>query len=62
VVAVPVASPSAVTFLHDAADEVVAAAVPAGFYAVGQFYEHFGQTEDAEVLELLGAGVGNSAG
>ena len=43
------------SFLRDAADEVVAAAVPAGFYAVGQFYERFGQTEDAEVLALLGA-------
>ena len=55
VIAVPVAPASAVSFLRDAADEVVAAAVPAGFYAVGQFYERFGQTEDAEVLALLGA-------
>jgi putative phosphoribosyl transferase len=61
VVAVPVASASAVSFVRDAADEVVAAAVPPGFYAVGQFYERFGQTEDAEVLELLGTRPSPSA-
>jgi predicted phosphoribosyltransferase len=27
---------------------------PASFSAVGQFYARFGQTEDAEVVELLG--------
>lgn len=53
VVAVPVASASAVTALHDVADEVVAASMPPGFYAVGQFYRHFGQTQDAEVLAIL---------
>jgi putative phosphoribosyl transferase len=59
VVAAPVGSPSAVSFLEGAADEVVVAAVPAGFYAVGQFYERFGQTEDEEVLSLLRAAAAN---
>ncbi|HSK47055.1 MAG TPA: phosphoribosyltransferase family protein [Coriobacteriia bacterium] len=54
IVAVPVASSSAVASLRASADEVIAVSVPAGFYAVGQFYERFGQTEDAEVRELLG--------
>jgi predicted phosphoribosyltransferase len=56
VVAVPVASASAIRALEGHADEVVAAEVPAGFYAVGQFYRRFGQTEDAEVMTLLGGG------
>lgn len=54
VVAVPVAAPGAVELLSRHADEVVAIEQPAGFYAVGQFYERFGQTEDREVEALLG--------
>ncbi len=53
VVAVPVASASAVAFVGEVADEVVVDAMPASFFAVGQFYRHFGQTTDAEVRELL---------
>jgi len=55
VVAVPVASASAVTALESVADEVIAASMPPGFYAVGQFYQRFGQTEDSEVRAILGA-------
>jgi len=55
VVAVPVASSSAVRALCAVADNVVSVAVPRDFYAVGQHYERFGQTEDAEVLSLLRA-------
>lgn len=54
VVAVPVASASAVVTLEAVADEVVAVSMPPGFYAVGQFYQHFGQTQDSEVLQILG--------
>lgn len=53
IVAVPVASSSAVEALSRHADQVIAAWVPEGFYAVGQFYERFGQTEDEEVEQLL---------
>ena len=53
VVAVPVASDSAVALLGKAADEVVAVAVPQGFAAVGQFYDRFVQTEDVEVKRIL---------
>ncbi len=53
VVAVPVASASAVEDLEREAGEVVALSIPTGFYAVGQFYESFGQTEDEEVERLL---------
>lgn len=55
IVAVPVASSSAVESVGRIADEVVAIEVPAGFYAVGQFYDLFAQTEDAEVVALLDA-------
>jgi predicted phosphoribosyltransferase len=54
VVAVPVASASAVAALNAVADEVVAVSVPSGFYAVGQFYQRFGQTADGEVRAILG--------
>lgn len=53
VLAVPVAPESAISLLRRHADEVIAVEVPEVFYAVGQFYERFRQTEDAEVEELL---------
>ena len=36
------------------ADDVVFVLAPADFWAVGQWYEVFGQTSDAEVVDLLG--------
>lgn len=53
VAAVPVAPPDATWRLADAADEFVCLETPAHFAAVGQFYEHFGQTTDDEVSALL---------
>lgn len=53
VVVVPVAPPETADRLRLEADEVVTLAEPAGFYAVGQFYSEFGQTTDAEVVDLL---------
>jgi putative phosphoribosyl transferase len=53
ILAVPVASRSAVSALAEHADKVIAVDVPEGFMAVGQFYRHFGQTEDDEVVDLL---------
>jgi putative phosphoribosyl transferase len=53
IVAVPVASLDACELLRDAADEVVAAATPEPFYAVGAWYRDFTQTTDAEVRALL---------
>jgi putative phosphoribosyl transferase len=55
ILAVPVASRSAVSTLCEHADEVIALEVPEGFMAVGQFYRQFGQTEDDEVVDLLEA-------
>jgi putative phosphoribosyl transferase len=54
VVAVPVASTSAMTRLGRVADEVIALRVDPEFDAVGRYYEEFSQTTDEEVLGLLG--------
>jgi putative phosphoribosyl transferase len=53
VLAVPVGSPHAVMAMADAADEVVCVEQPAGFQAVGQYYEDFSATTDADVTALL---------
>jgi len=56
VVAVPVASDNAFARLQPVADQVLALWVDPAFEAVGQYYEHFSQTTDEEVLELLKKG------
>jgi putative phosphoribosyl transferase len=53
VLAVPVASSSAVEELRDVADEVVCLHIPPQFRAVGEWYEDFAQTSDAEVESVL---------
>lgn len=53
VLAVPVASAEAASALARDADEVVVIDKPKTFFAVGQFYRHFTQTEDWEVKQLL---------
>ena len=55
VLAVPVAPADTVRALGAVADEVVCLETPAGFSAVGQWYEDFTQTSDAEVERLLDA-------
>jgi putative phosphoribosyl transferase len=54
VVAVPVAAPDTCELLKAYVDEVVCAATPEPFYAVGFWYRDFSQTTDEEVRELLG--------
>lgn len=53
VCAVPVGSREAVERVRAVADELVCLEVPADFGAVGQFYAHFEQVEDAEVVRAL---------
>lgn len=53
VVAAPVMAPDTYRELATLADEVVALAVPAGFRAVGQFYENFPQLSDEEARDVL---------
>ncbi len=55
VVALPVASGAAAEKLSREADRVVCLSTPASFMAVGQWYEDFPQTSDAEVRALLQA-------
>jgi predicted phosphoribosyltransferase len=53
VVAVPVAAADTCDEFREYADEIVCAATPSNFRAVGQFYDNFAQTTDDEVRELL---------
>jgi len=52
-VAVPVGPPDTIHELEKLADRVICLHTPAMFYAIGQFYEDFSQTNDEEVTELL---------
>jgi putative phosphoribosyl transferase len=53
VVALPVASTQAVNELGEEADEIVCLLTPSLFRAVGDWYERFDQTTDAEVTRIL---------
>jgi putative phosphoribosyl transferase len=53
VVAVPVGAADTCAQLRRAADDVVCAATPSPFHAVGVHYADFGQTSDDEVRQLL---------
>ncbi len=53
--AVPVAAPDALRKLADYADAVICLEQPPFFHAVGQFYDHFPQVDDREVIAVLGA-------
>ena len=53
VIAVPVAAAETCRALADEADEVVCAATPEPFYAVGYWYLDFAQVTDQEVRDLL---------
>ena len=53
IVAVPVGPPDTVAELKRFADRVVCLMTPEPFYAIGEFYDDFTQTEDEEVVRLL---------
>ena len=55
-VAIPVASDTAANRIRRVADQVISLLVDPAFDAVGRYYEHFSQTTDEEVLELLKKG------
>ena len=59
VAAVPVAAPQVCDAFRDLADEIVCAITPDVFYAVGLWYEDFGQTSDEEVEALLAVRPGD---
>jgi putative phosphoribosyl transferase len=53
VLAVPVGAPESLARLRHEADDVVCVEEPEAMWAIGFWYEQFGQTPDAEVRELL---------
>jgi len=53
VIAIPVAPPETIKKLKKSGDEVVFLAAPESFQAIGQFYEHFPQVSDEEVIDSL---------
>jgi predicted phosphoribosyltransferase len=53
--AIPVAPPDTVSRLAPLVDELVCLSAPPLFRAVGQWYDEFDQTSDAEVQDLLAA-------
>ena len=53
VVAVPVASREAAAVIRQEADAFLCACLPVELYSVGQWYEDFSQTSDADVLGFL---------
>ncbi len=53
VVAVPVGPPETCQELELEVDQLICPRRPANFYAIGQWYEDFGQTSDEEVRALL---------
>jgi putative phosphoribosyl transferase len=53
ILAVPVASDDAVTALRAIADDVIAIVTSSWFFAIGDFYDDFGQVSDEEVETLL---------
>jgi predicted phosphoribosyltransferase len=55
VLAVPVAAQAAVQTVKKETDEVVTLVTPRRFRSVGEWYAHFGQLTDADVLTLLAA-------
>jgi putative phosphoribosyl transferase len=61
VLAVPIAPPQTIERLSHEADDIVALATPTPFVAVGEWYERFDQTSDAEVVRLLRGLAGASA-
>jgi len=53
VVAAPVASQEATALVGREADAMLVLETPPDLFAIGQWYENFGQVEDAEVCSLL---------
>ena len=53
IVAVPIAPRSTCQWMKTMVDELICCDCPAEFFGVGQFYEHFDQVSDEEVVRLL---------
>jgi putative phosphoribosyl transferase len=62
IVAVPVSPPDTYREIEHIVDAIVCPHCPLGFMAVGQFYQHFAQTEDEEVIDLMQKSQGGPYG
>lgn len=58
IVAIPVSHPDSLALVQSQVDEVICLFSTPLFYAVGQFYEDFDQTEDNEVMQILASAWG----
>ena len=58
VLAVPVAPPGWQARIGRDADELVCVATPRSFFAIGEFYADFAQTNDREVISCLERAAG----
>lgn len=56
ILAVPVAPPDTVASLSREADEIITLTMPSQFRAIGEWYDDFAATSDAEVLAALESG------
>ena len=54
ILAVPLAPADVLPGMHELCDELICLTTPDPFYAVGAHYRDFAQTEDSEVVKLLG--------
>ena len=55
IAAIPVGPPATINRLEGIVDAVVCPMQPATFFAVGAWYENFGQVSDKTVIDLLGS-------
>ena len=62
VVAVPTAAPETCREIAELVDDMLCAMTPEPFYAVGLWYDDFGQTTDEEVHDLLAISAGATHG
>jgi hypothetical protein len=60
IVAIPVAPADILEEIRRWCDNIVCLYAPREFSAIGEFYDHFGQVEDAEVMDLLRATAAGS--
>lgn len=61
IVATPVAPPTTCARLRKKADDLVCVSTPESFFAIGQFYDNFLPTSDAEVCALVEEAIASTA-
>ena len=62
ILAIPVAAPDSLEKIRPEVDELIVLETPHDFSAVGQFYTHFEETSDEEVIDLINSARSNFVG